>query len=336
MLWYPVHRQRFPSSSARIVFSSAPGWRPTRSMALITMPGVQKPHCRPWQSRNASCIGCILPSAAARPSIVRTVAPCACAASTLHAFTALPSRWTVHAPHWAVSHPTWVPVRPRFTRMKSTRSVRGSTSAVTGLPLTTREMEVPIADLLCVIWEVSGGEAKRCRSGRWYSRSRGNWTSRSAPFRGRRRLEPARLGDHLRPLRVAEVVRRHDLHAMLVEDVEQVRVQAAGRFHARGGVPLDALRCEPVLDVEVGERRLEDARRGFGDDAGRALDRLLHYRVHLAPGRVVADRHRGVHDEARLRAGGGVARDVREREAVGQRHLVAQARAHPRGEEAEL
>jgi hypothetical protein len=28
---------------------------------------------------------------------VRTVAPCACAASTLHALIALPSRWTVHA-----------------------------------------------------------------------------------------------------------------------------------------------------------------------------------------------------------------------------------------------
>ena len=28
-------------------------------VAAITMPGVQNPHCRPWFSRNASCMGCI-------------------------------------------------------------------------------------------------------------------------------------------------------------------------------------------------------------------------------------------------------------------------------------
>ena len=30
--------------------------------AAITMPGVQKPHCRPWFSMNACCIGCSTPS----------------------------------------------------------------------------------------------------------------------------------------------------------------------------------------------------------------------------------------------------------------------------------
>ena len=33
------------------------------------MPGVQNPHCRPWHSRNAACIGCSSPSLR-RPSIV--------------------------------------------------------------------------------------------------------------------------------------------------------------------------------------------------------------------------------------------------------------------------
>ena len=36
----------------------------------MTMPGVQYPHCRPWFSMNACCIGCSVPSAAARPSMV--------------------------------------------------------------------------------------------------------------------------------------------------------------------------------------------------------------------------------------------------------------------------
>ena len=116
--------------------SSAPGWRATRSSALITMPGVQKPHCRPWHSRNAACIGCSVPSAAASPSIVRTLAPAACAASTLHDLTARPSTSTVHAPHWAVSQPTCVPVSARSMRRKSTSSVRSSTVVVTALPFT--------------------------------------------------------------------------------------------------------------------------------------------------------------------------------------------------------
>ena len=47
MLWYPVHRQRLPSRPSRISFSVNPsGWDCTRSTAVMTMPGVQKPHCR--------------------------------------------------------------------------------------------------------------------------------------------------------------------------------------------------------------------------------------------------------------------------------------------------
>ena len=48
-----------------------------RSMALKTMPGVQKPHCRPWHSLNAACIGCMVPSGAASPSMVVMEAPSA-------------------------------------------------------------------------------------------------------------------------------------------------------------------------------------------------------------------------------------------------------------------
>src|SRR5213592_1386834 len=111
----------------------------TRSIALMTMPGVQKPHCRPWCWRNASCIGCRVPSALAMPSIVTRSAPSACIASMLHDFTARPFMWMVHAPHWAVSQPTWVPVRRKLSRMKLTSRVRSSTSALAGLPLTVNE-----------------------------------------------------------------------------------------------------------------------------------------------------------------------------------------------------
>ncbi len=48
-------------------------------MALITMPGVQKPHCRPWHSLKAACIGCMVPSGWAMPSMVVIWAPATCA-----------------------------------------------------------------------------------------------------------------------------------------------------------------------------------------------------------------------------------------------------------------
>ena len=46
------------------------------STAVMIMPGVQKPHCRPWFSWKACCIGCSSPFVAS-PSMVVTVAPSA-------------------------------------------------------------------------------------------------------------------------------------------------------------------------------------------------------------------------------------------------------------------
>src|SRR4051812_8258444 len=45
------------------------------------------------------------------------------------------------APHCEVSQPTWVPVSRRCSRRNWTRSVRGSTSAVTALPFTVIETD---------------------------------------------------------------------------------------------------------------------------------------------------------------------------------------------------
>src|SRR5664280_1887515 len=69
-----------PSSASRIAASSAVGLSASSCTADITMPGVQKPHCRPWHSRNAACIGCIS-APVARPSIVVISLPCTCNAS---------------------------------------------------------------------------------------------------------------------------------------------------------------------------------------------------------------------------------------------------------------
>src|SRR5256714_921944 len=128
-----------PSSSSRIVLSSRLlPLRCTRSTAVMIMPGVQKPHCRPWFSRKASCIGCSLPFCA-KPSIVSTFAPSACQAKMVQDFTALPSTWTTQAPHCEVSQPTCVPVRRSPSRRYWTSKVRASASAVTALPFTVIE-----------------------------------------------------------------------------------------------------------------------------------------------------------------------------------------------------
>src|SRR5262245_62398195 len=101
-----------PSSPCRISSSESCAPPATRSTADMIIPGVQKPHCRPCCSQNASCIGCSpspsLPCSGASPSIVTTVPPSACTASTVHDFTAAPSRCTVQEPHCEVSQPTFV------------------------------------------------------------------------------------------------------------------------------------------------------------------------------------------------------------------------------------
>src|SRR6201996_2716876 len=121
------------------------------STAVMIMPGVQKPHCRPWCSRKASCIGCSGAPSAASPSIVFTSWPSAITVSVVQDFTALPSRCTTQAPHCEVSQPTWVPVRRRCSRRNCTRRVRGSIFAVTGLPLTIRETLAISTLLICAV-----------------------------------------------------------------------------------------------------------------------------------------------------------------------------------------
>src|SRR5439155_21486701 len=99
-----------------------------------SMPGVQKPHCRPCFSVKPSCTGWSLPPCSS-PSTVVILEPSAWTASTVHDFTGLPSRITVHAPQCEVSQPTWVPVNRNCSRIRCTSRRRDSTSASRTAPL---------------------------------------------------------------------------------------------------------------------------------------------------------------------------------------------------------
>src|ERR1700682_4338445 len=134
MLWYPVQRQRLPSSPTRISRSVGFGLRSSSCLAAMIIPGVQKPHCRPCSSQNACCRGCkVVPLA--RPSMVVISAPSAWTAKMVQDLTLCPSTSTVHAPQLLVPQPTWVPVSPASSRMYCTSSSRGSTSCSCLAPL---------------------------------------------------------------------------------------------------------------------------------------------------------------------------------------------------------
>src|SRR5882672_7427995 len=118
MFTYPVQRHRLPAIASRICCSLGFLFEARNALVVMSMPGVQKPHCSPCFSTQPSCTACSFPPCS-RPSTVVTLQPSACTASTVHDFTGWPSRWTVHAPQWLVSQPTCVPVILKFSRMRS-------------------------------------------------------------------------------------------------------------------------------------------------------------------------------------------------------------------------
>jgi hypothetical protein len=81
------------------------------------MPGVQKPHCSPWQVAKASCTGSSTPPRA-RPSTVAICRPSAMTASTVHDFTGVSSSQMTQAPQLDVSHPQCEPVSRSSSRRK--------------------------------------------------------------------------------------------------------------------------------------------------------------------------------------------------------------------------
>ena len=105
---------------------------------VVTNPGVQKPHWRPWQSWKACCTGPRPPPAARQPSTVVISAPSTPTANSRQERIGRPSTRTVQAPQTPCSQPTWVPVSPRSWRRQSDSSRRAGTDTVRGTPLTTR------------------------------------------------------------------------------------------------------------------------------------------------------------------------------------------------------
>jgi hypothetical protein len=70
--------------------------------------------------------------------MVLTAFPCAARTGITHERTALPSTWTVQAPHWAMPQPYLVPVSPRTSRKTQSSGISGSTSTVYGCWLIVR------------------------------------------------------------------------------------------------------------------------------------------------------------------------------------------------------
>ena len=135
MFSYPVQRHSWPEIASRISSSDGSGLWSSSQRAVIIMPGVQKPHCSPWQATKPCCTGSSS-APCARPSTVRTSWPSAITASTVHDLTGVPSNHTAHTPQLEVSQPQWVPVSPSSSRRKCTSSSRGSTSRVYSSPFT--------------------------------------------------------------------------------------------------------------------------------------------------------------------------------------------------------
>src|SRR6185437_7081542 len=88
-------------SASRISASDGSGLWSSSHFAVSIIPGVQKPHCNPWQCANACCTGS-----------------------------------SPQAPQLDVSHPQWEPVRPSSSRTKWISSSRGSMTLAYSVPLT--------------------------------------------------------------------------------------------------------------------------------------------------------------------------------------------------------
>ena len=106
----------------RIAAGSGSGSRASRSTAVRIIPGVQKPHCRPWCSTKA-CWSGWSSSSAPRPSIVVTSDSAAWSASTVQLDRSAVEEHGARAALARVAADV-VPVSPRPSRSACTRSAR--------------------------------------------------------------------------------------------------------------------------------------------------------------------------------------------------------------------
>ena len=138
MFLYPVQRQMAPEIATRISCSVGFGFSSRSARAVISIPGVQNPHCSACRSWKPIWTGSSRPSTSS-DSTVRISCPSHITARVVHDLTGLPSISTTQAPQLEVSQPQCVPVRPGVSRMKCTSSWRGSMSRETVSPLIDTE-----------------------------------------------------------------------------------------------------------------------------------------------------------------------------------------------------
>src|ERR1700743_2049752 len=94
----------------------------------------QQPH---WITSRSSQAFCTLAPVdeAPTPSIVVMARPLTALTGSTQDRTALPSIWTVQAPHWAMPQPNLVPVMPRMSRSTQSRGISGGASTALCSPL---------------------------------------------------------------------------------------------------------------------------------------------------------------------------------------------------------
>jgi len=117
MFSYPVQRQTWPDIASRTSASVGSGLWSSSQRAVIIMPGVQNPHCSPWQAAKAACTGSSSPPFD-RPSTVVTRRPSAMTASSVQDLTGVSSSHTTQAPQLDVSQPQCEPVSRSSSRRK--------------------------------------------------------------------------------------------------------------------------------------------------------------------------------------------------------------------------
>ena len=100
----------------RISCSVGSGFSSSSARLVISMPGVQNPHCSACISWKPCWTGSSRPSTSS-DSTVRISWPSHIAASVVHDLIGLPSISTTQAPQFDVSQPQCVPVRPAVSRM---------------------------------------------------------------------------------------------------------------------------------------------------------------------------------------------------------------------------
>src|SRR5262245_1496987 len=111
------------------------GLTASSAAAAMIWPLWQKPHCTTSSSIQARCTADRASPCASR-SMVVTARPCTAPAGSTHERVALPSRWTVQAPHWAMPQPYFVPVRPRTSRRTHKRGMSSGAATSRSSPLT--------------------------------------------------------------------------------------------------------------------------------------------------------------------------------------------------------